>query len=272
MCDPGRYGWKYVHDADRLHQTTLRVDAAAEGGAKEEVVEHHQVADALRRRLEQGQLTLAISPFMTVEEAYLAAKYARSVDPEARLAMGPVPTEGEDESFANGFTIHAEKCPNRRGVQMVLDSCGDWLSWDELLEVNAESPRGALWILGGYPAAWSDASIIDKLPSDQPVILHDLFPSDVSQRAQMVIPEAAFAERDGSFVNVHDRLQSFGFAIRPPAGVVPAGRLLWALSGRQGLYNAKLVLQDAAREIVLLSNAVGEVPATGVDLRGNLLA
>jgi predicted molibdopterin-dependent oxidoreductase YjgC len=102
--------------------------------------------------------------------------------------------------------------------------------------------------------------------------VHDLFASPLSQRADLVVPEAVFAERDGSFVNLHDRLQSFGFAIRPPAGVVPAGRLLWTLLGKQGLYNARQVLQDAAREITLLSNAIGEIPETGVDLRGNLLA
>ena len=104
------------------------------------------------------------------------------------------------------------------------------------------------------------------------MILHDLFPSPLSQRADLLAPESVFAEREGSFVNANDRLQSFGWAIRPPAGVVPAGRLLWSLSQRQGLYDASQVLQEAARTIVLLWQARARFPDTGVDLRGNLLA
>ena len=61
-----------------------------------------------------------LSPFLTVEEAYLLAKLLRSIDPQAVLALGPVPTAGEDQKFPGGFVISAEKCPNRRGVEEIL--------------------------------------------------------------------------------------------------------------------------------------------------------
>ena len=53
------------------------------------------------------------------------------------LALGPVPVRGEDQTFKpdqtkgrtgdtsfvvpRPFTIHAEKCPNRRGVEAILE-------------------------------------------------------------------------------------------------------------------------------------------------------
>ncbi len=45
---------------------------------------------------------------------------SRQFDPQAVLALGPVPVVGKDETFTNGFTIRAEKCPNRRGVEEVV--------------------------------------------------------------------------------------------------------------------------------------------------------
>ena len=77
------------------------------------------------------------SPFLTVEEAYLLARYLKGLSPANVLAMGPIPMRGTDQTFRpdqtkgrtgdtsfvvpRPFTIHAEKCPNRAGVAAVLD-------------------------------------------------------------------------------------------------------------------------------------------------------
>ena len=271
MCDEGRYGWKYVHDTRRL--TDVVAKRSNNGTpASAAVIEQHAFIESLRQTLAEKTITLVVSPFQTVESAYLAVLAARSLDPKARLAMGPIPTNGEDETFQSGFTIRSEKCPNRRGVHIVLDHLGDWQTWEELLESNASDPTEILWILGGYPEPWNDDATVGRIPEKQTVVLHDLFPSPLADRAQLLAPSATFAERDGSFVNAAQRLQSFQYAIRPPAGAAPEGRLLWRLLEREGLYNAKQVLQDAAGEILMLSNARGEVASVGVDLLGNQLA
>ena len=67
-----------------------------------------------------GRLAAVISPHLTVEEAYLLAKYIRGLDPQAVLAWARCRSSGEDEQFPSGFTIRAEKCPNRRGVEAVI--------------------------------------------------------------------------------------------------------------------------------------------------------
>ena len=103
-------------------------------------------------------------------------------------------------------------------------------------------------------------------------MVQDLFPSPLTERATYVLPGAAYAERDGSYVNRADRLQSAPRAIRPPMGVRTEGSLLWELTGRRGLYNSRAVLDEIAREILYFSAIVGPVPETGIDLRSNLLA
>ena len=43
-----------------------------------------------------------LSPFLTCEEAYLLAKYLKGLSGEVRLALGPVPVVGEDDTYPEG--------------------------------------------------------------------------------------------------------------------------------------------------------------------------
>ena len=130
----------------------------------------------------------------------------------------------------------------------------------------------ALWITGGYGAAWHDEGAKTALGSVPTLIVQDMFTSPLYEAATYQLPAAAFAEREGSYVNVGDRLQSFKWAIRPPAGVNTEGQVYWNLLKRSGLYNARQVLDDVSREIVAFSAAQQAVPPHGVDLKVNQLA
>lgn len=265
MCDDGRYGWKYVHDSSRL------IEARIDGTAREWPEVLTQLDERLRGA---GRLAVVLSPFQTAEEAYLLAKYIRGIDPEALVAVGWIPVVGEDERFPNGFTIHAEKCPNRRAVEKIASEMfGSLVSWDELLErcQQPDAPR-ALWIAGGYPTAWTDATVADRLAHIPLLVVQELMPSELGARAAFQLPAVAYPEREGSFVNYNYRLQSFRWAIRPPAGVYSDGQLYWRLLKQPGLYKARQVLDELAERFVYFSAAAGPIPETGVDLRINQLA
>jgi NADH-quinone oxidoreductase subunit G len=104
------------------------------------------------------------------------------------------------------------------------------------------------------------------------LIVQDLFPSTLWERATYQLPSVSFAERQGSYVNHADRLQSFDWAIRPPAGSISEGQLCWRLLGRSGLYNARQVLEEVGREIAYFAAALEPVPPVGIDLKVNQLA
>jgi NADH-quinone oxidoreductase subunit G len=277
ICNDGRYDSPHVHDPRRLVRP-LRRD-----GRSLVELDWTDLPRELDRRLRGAKpLGAVLSPFLSVEEAYLLATYVRQLDPAARLSMGPVPVVGEDEHFPGGFTIAAEKCPNRRGVEEVLAHfTGEVTSLDQLV---AEVEHGAihgLWVSGGYkggqaflPAAndWMDQPTAARLSRADLLVVQDLFPSPLSERATYVLPAAAFPERDGSYVNRHDHLQSVGWAIRPPMGVRTEGSLFWELLGRQGLYNARSVLSEVAAEIICFHVAREAIPDVGVNLKVNLLA
>jgi NADH-quinone oxidoreductase subunit G len=205
---------------------------------------------------------------LTVEEAYLLAKHLRSIDASAFLAVGWVPRRGVDEQFPGGFVIHAEKCPNRRGVEEVLRHVtGEVLGWDAFLAHLDTGEVDVAWVTGGHPTPWVGPELVERLPRVETWIVQDCFASEAWNAATVQLPSAAFAEREGSFVNSADRLQSFRWAVRPPQGVLPEGPLAWRLLGRSGLYSARRVLEELASEAPFFSAAAGGVGEHGVALK-----
>ena len=167
--------------------------------------------------------------------------FAGEVGPAIRsaggAALGPVPVVGEDERFASGFTIHAEKCPNRKGVEAVLlKFTGGITSFADLVNRAEAGEFQAVWITGGYHAPWIDEATAARFANVPLLIVQDLFDSPLNRIATYQLPGASFAERFGSYVNFADRLQSFEWAIRPPAGVWVEGELYWRLLGAAGMF------------------------------------
>ncbi|MDX1964530.1 MAG: 2Fe-2S iron-sulfur cluster-binding protein [Pirellulales bacterium] len=282
MCDEGRYNYGYIHQPDRLNGPKRRKEKGYNAQDLLNIewsdVPRMVTADIRAELAGGGRLAMVISPFQTVEEAYLLCQLARSFDPQAILALGPVPVVGQDETFPGGFTIRAEKCPNRRGVEAVLAHYGPILPWNDFLTkirgaANGESLR-VLWVAGGYQHPWIDATTAGAFAQTPLVITQDLFESPLSAYTTYQLPGGGYAERAGSYVNYNQRLQSFSWAVRPPAGCKVEGHVAWSLLGRQGLYNAGAILQELAAEIPAFSAVTGlnPIPPQGVDLRVNQLA
>ena len=274
ICDDGRYGWHHIHDASRLVGAARAAATGRPGTPAFEDVEWQDVAQRLRADLKQaGRLAVAVSPMLTVEEAWMLCAVARSIDPEAFLAVGHVPQAGTDETFPGGFTIRAEKCPNRLGVEAVVALFDPAVrTWDALLEHVRGGRADAAWITGGYPAAWIDDDTAAAFADLACLAVQDLFDSPLARLATWRLPAAGFAERAGTWVNVAHRAQCFEQAVRPPAGVWPEGRLFWNMLGRRGLYDPSAVRRQIAESSAALAALAGDVPATGIDLRIGQLA
>lgn len=268
ICNAGRYAYPRVHDPKRLRGVMRRTgDAAVPMDWKAFL---RDIAGQFRAA---GRPALVLSPFLTVEEAYLACVWIRSLDEAAEITVGPIPREGDDRRFPGGFVISAEKCPNRLGVEEIAShfrpkgpSFADWL------EAAGRGEFGGIWAAGGYVQPWIDEVAARRMRHARLLVVQDLFPSPLSDAADYVLAAAAFAETEGSYVNGRHRLQTAQRAVRPPIGNRSAGPLFWELLGRTGLYDPRRVLSDVAAEITYFSAASGEIPETGIDLRVDRLA
>src|SRR5205823_4431734 len=138
-----------------------------------------------------------ISPFLTCEEAYLFAKYIKGLSKAAKLALGPVPVIGQDDNYPKDrrgkamepvkFTIRAEKCPNRKGVEKVLEHFQNQvIPFDEVLKLCGDGKVGATYLAASYPpreGGWirpEQAEALKKVPL---VVLQDLLPSPAVEAA-----------------------------------------------------------------------------------------
>ncbi len=257
MCDEGRFGWKYLQDPRRITRLAVR------RGVESEYPDWSELPTILRMRFEQAvetdgadKVAAVLSPFMSCEDAWLLVRFIRSVAPQATLALGPVPISGADQKFpvTNGqtakFTIRAEKCPNRRGVEMVLKAAGgSVVALQEFCERAAKGSYSAAWICGGYPGEWATKELLAAAGHVKLLVVQDTLPSALSEAAAIVLPACSWAEREGSFVNHDGLLQAFSAAVPPPEGGQRDGQYLYAAAGFEGLYRAAKVREKMAAEI-----------------------
>lgn len=278
MCDDGRFGWKYIHSDQRLKQPEMSQ------ADRRVAVDWDTALTATRNALKDAAtknpkaVAAVFSPWMTVEEAYLLAKHLKSLSSDVRLALGPVRVEGQDDHYPKDvrgnaqekikFTIRAEKCPNRRGVELVLQHFqGSIINIGDILGDAAEGRIDTLYFVGGDPRGGLDESRAVALAKVKTLVVQDILPSPVSARAHIVLAGGSFAERDGTFVNHAGLAQGIKRSIRSPEEARPDGRILWDLSGRKGLFNATVFRHEIAREIPALAALTAELSCSGVLLK-----
>ena len=125
----------------------------------------------------------------------------------------------------------------------------------------------ALYILGGDPEGWisdSDATKLDKLKL---LVVQDLLESAASRKAHFVLPGAAWAEKDGTFVNHNGLAQAIHRGVRGPEEARPDGRILMELAEKKGMFHAPTLRKEIAGVVpALAALSVGELGELGVKL------
>jgi NADH-quinone oxidoreductase subunit G len=276
MCDEGRFGWKYLHAEGRLTKPEQR-DSQRQIVSRDWDVILPAVRNALAMSAGKG-IAAVLSPWMTIEEAYLLTDFLKSMGAEMCFAMGPVHAVGLDDRYPKDihgksvepvkFTIHAEKCPNRRGVELVLKQFGGAVvPLGDLLGRAASGDFGAAYLVGGDPAGWITEQQAAALDAIETVVVEDILRSPASERASFVLPGGSFAERDGTFINHANLAQEIRRAVRGPGEAKPDGRILWDLAGREGLFNLVTLRREIAQAIPeLRSLESGRIDPLGVRL------
>jgi NADH-quinone oxidoreductase subunit G len=221
ITDEVRYGWKFVHSESRITMPAIKGKPAFDALKPMEAWREATAAvESAMKALTASKknLALLVSPMLSCEDAYHLARYALKVDPEAMLAIGPVPFLGEDKTFPGGFTIRAEKAPNARGVRRVLEALagGKPVANAQGFESALASGKFAAAIVtGNYPSDWVTPSLLKALSGLTTVVAIDTLANAVTAMASVVLPGAVWIEKSGSFENANSRLQAFEKAIDP---------------------------------------------------------
>ncbi|MEO6111871.1 MAG: molybdopterin dinucleotide binding domain-containing protein, partial [Nitrospiraceae bacterium] len=93
-----------------------------------------------------------------------------------------------------------------------------------------------LWIIG-YDVAQTDPNlkkVHEALTHVEFLVVQDLFLSETTKFAHLILPGASFLEKDGTFTNLERRIQRIRKAVEPPNGILPDWRVVCEVSNRMG--------------------------------------
>ena len=137
-------------------------------------------------------------------------------------------------------------------VESLPDKAG--LTIMEIMHGIEEGSIKALVILGENPLLSDpDSNHVEKaLKAVDFLAVIDIFPTETAQIAQVVLPGAAFAEKDGTFANTERRVQRVRKAVDPPGEARPDWWIIQELSTRFGYplhYDSPREIQEEIRKV-----------------------
>ena len=103
----------------------------------------------------------------------------------------------------------------------------------EVFEAIRGGQVKALYVAGDDPSF--DVNALEALEHAEFVVAHDLFLSEVAQRAHVVLPMTAFAEQQGSYTSLDRRIQLLRPAVAPKGDARPAWWTLQEIARRMGV-------------------------------------
>ena len=285
MCDEGRASAKAACDPSLLSGMYLRQSGDLQAVAIDQALKEagHRFSQISQTN---GRIAAILSPFLTVEEAYLLASYIKGLNSANVLGLGPVPKVGVDQTFTpdkqtgrtgdtsfvvpRPFTIHAEKCPNRRGVELVLEHFqGEVIGFAELSGRVSNGEFQGLYVASDAIDPAFTVEDVRKLRSKvQFLVVQDTHVTELAQSADVVIAGATFAEKAGSYVNANGRLQYSEATLPPRDGSLPDLDVFAILLGRpSGPIQSREILAEVAATIPRFAVVEGgKVPEFGASL------
>jgi NADH-quinone oxidoreductase subunit G len=213
ICDAGRYGFPWIDDKSRLLHPQHRAGSQGTDVSWDRAL---QEMVTVLGRYPAAEIGMLASPQMSNEDLWAVKRLADHLGVKNLDFRVPPAVPGDEDDFL----IRADKNPNTRGAELCgiapgpggLDAVG-------MLRAAREKRLKLLWIfhhdLGA--SAWPEAEVQAALDGVEVAIFQGTNANDVSARAHLVLPSAAYVERDGTFTNFQGRVQRFRTAV-PPLG------------------------------------------------------
>lgn len=239
ICDHGRYSY---HRYEQLDRPAAPQKRTAQGWQPQSWSD--AIAEAAGRLQQAGPVAVVGSAFATLEENHLLRKIGAVLKAGHMSTYAPAP-QGEDIVYKSGFTIRADKSPNRRGAALLFDPASN------LFQAIEKGVCKTLLIFGGdVELTWNEQqkAMLKKLDL---IVVLDVQQTAWNGVAHLFWPVACFGENEGTFINATGHVQHVQAAFRPAAdvktGVDILGQLLHQLAPAEGRRSATEVLNDLAK-------------------------
>jgi NADH-quinone oxidoreductase subunit G len=212
MCDIGRFDYHWIESEDRLRKPLARTDA----GLQEPVTWDAALAAVAAQS--GGGLTVLTSAHASNEELFLIQRVAAQIALSWRYREKPQPE-------TTRFKVPAADAPNINGARDLglPTGAGNGGSPDitalraeieqgrvSTLYVFDPGPEGSLGDIGWVTAARQSGKL-------KFLVYHGVLMGDLARAADIVLPGAAWVEKDATYTNEQGRVQAASRAIAPPA-------------------------------------------------------
>src|SRR5688500_9684765 len=228
MCDIGRFRYGWVEGDTRLRRPMAR---AAQGGALEPAA-WHDVEPRLRDRIQEAgaadaaSVRFLVSAHAAVEELFVLREMLQGLlgaDGLRSVTMAWTRSE-KPQSPTTKFVIPATDAPNVNGAQALGYEVGPGNSGLPDLSTLRSAVEGgrvkALYVVDPGPdgslgdVSWLVAARRSaKLPL---LIVQGVVTTDLTMAADIVLPGAAWVEKDAIYTNEQGLVQASSKAINPP--------------------------------------------------------
>jgi len=142
----------------------------------------------------------------------------------------------------------------------------------KIMPAAIEGEIKAIYIMGENPIV-SDPDtthVTRALENLDFLVVQDIFLTETAQYADVVLPAACFAEKDGSFTNSERRVQRCRKAVSAPPGVPEDWRTLMAVAKRMGLEWSYENVEEIMAEIAAVTPSYGGINYARLEAEGGL--
>ena len=260
ICDVGRYGFDAVDDPSRIR-------FARRGDAEVELDEAlNALLDALRRHT-PAEIAILASPDLANEDLFALRRLTETLGIR-QVAFGVPPAA--PTPAADDFLLRADRHPNTRGAETILPAGAA----AAILAAARAGRVKVLWVFQHdlLAAGWSAAETRQALERVDTLVFSGTNDNATSALATLVLPLAAWVERDGTFTNFLGRVQRFRAAVEPLGEALAAWDLLGRLLGPLGVPPAGARAELWFRELATTVAAFAGLTYQSIGDRGAMLA
>ncbi len=241
MCDYGRLNFHYLEAENRLKTPltkaeihTQKVDTWQNAKSK--------AAELLKNRA-KGEVAIVAGGRMSNEEMFMTRRLAQALEIEL---IDIIPHTGKGDHIL----VSEDKNPNTNGAKILL--C-DGEPGEQLEKITHGVKGGAIKALIVIGEDLLEHGFTDgDLAKLEALVSIDILTNPTTEKADVVLPGAGFAEKRGSMINVDGRLQRFMAAVRPPGQAMEDWEIIRdltaAVGGGNGIYLIEEVFKSMAEE------------------------
>jgi NADH-quinone oxidoreductase subunit G len=258
ICDEGRYGFRWIDDDTRLLAPARRTNGKDVQIGWDEAIT--ALAEGLKKYRPE-EIGILASPQMSNEDLFALQRIAGQLGLRAVDHRVPPRVPGDEDELL----IRADKNPNRRGAELIGLGPAEARA---ILEGARQRRIKLLWVFQHdlLDSGWPPADVTAALAGAEMVVFQGPSANATSARAHLLLPSAAYVEREGTFTNFQGRVQRFR-TVAEPLGEALAD---WSILGRLGrtLGGADPIFA-AGRAEQVFAGLAGQVAAfSGMSYRG----